>query len=113
MGRGVCYNFEDALKLITADDSYISDFSDDDSDTDIENLRQDGMVQDQENDSPDKDEDEEIEVECSVNAKHVYHWRKGDVPTFNDEFKGKFSDAPKNLTPYEYFKYFLLKILVN
>ena len=70
------YNFEDALKLITADDSDISDFSDDDSDTDIENLGQDGMVQDQENYSPDKGKDEEIEVECSVNAKHVYRGGK-------------------------------------
>ena len=54
-----------------------------------------------------------LEVEFSVNAKHVYRWRKMDVPTINEEFKGKFSDAPKNVTPYEYFKYFLLKLLVN
>ena len=32
-----------------------------------------------------------------------------DVPIFNNEFKGKFSDAPKNMTPYKYFQYLLLK----
>ena len=74
------HNFEDALKLIAADHPDVSDFSDDDSDIDVENLRQSGMVHDQENDSPDKDKDEEIEVECSVNEKHIYRWRKMDIP---------------------------------
>ena len=58
------YNVEDALKLTTADYSDVSDFSDHDSDTDVKNLKQGGIVQDQENDSTDKGEDEKIEVEC-------------------------------------------------
>ena len=95
MNRNQRYNFEDALELITADDSDVSDFSDD---TEIEHLSQSLAIEDQEAKSSDEDEQE------TSRKKHVYRWRKMDVPQINDEFKGNFSQPPENWTPYDYFK---------
>ncbi|XP_065055887.1 piggyBac transposable element-derived protein 2-like isoform X2 [Rhopilema esculentum] len=100
MNRNQCYNFEDALKLITADDSDVSDFS---YDTDTEHLSQILAIEDQEAKSSDEEEHDESNEETS-RKKHVYRWRKMDVPQMNDEFKGNFSEPPENWTPYDYFK---------
>ena len=63
------------------------------------------------------DEDDNIPLIAFANnepKKHVYRWRKNDIPMTTAKFTGSFSNPPEEeMTPLEYFYTFLPQKLVT
>ena len=70
----------------------------------------------EESGSTDDDDDDEDNVPLSsiaVPKKHVYRWRKSDVPERNRQFVEHFSPPPDQMkTPFEYFSMFFPESLL-
>ena len=101
--------------------SGLSDEDDDDSEEDYVQNEGNQMLDDgitQETERPlSSDEDDDIPLIAFANnepKKHVYRWRKNDIPMTSAKFTGSFSNPPvEEMTPLEYFYTFLPQKLVT
>jgi len=114
---------ENVIDFVTnGDESDLSELSEDeetnnfdeiDNPPDMESLAEESGFTDDDSGSTDDEEDNVPLSSIAVPKKHVYRWRKSDVPESNRQFAEHFSPPPDQMkTPFEYFSMFFPESLL-